>query len=252
MESQYSLLGGDDEQFTAMACLLAGRHLLNVLRSIGVQPDEIRTQAEALRQVWPAEWAYDAWCAWHACRIALRHLGIPDDEIAVDNRAQWRTAAKYVAGPVLKPEEQEEAWAELRDSIETPIVREGPDRAARILIADDDANIRKMCAVNLELEGFAHTEVGDGEEALRVIRRDRPDLVVLDVGMPVKSGWDVLREIRSDAELRATKVVMLTELMEEDDVRQAQQLGADAYVTKPFEPLELLARIGSALRKRGG
>ncbi|HVL81931.1 MAG TPA: hypothetical protein VM840_10105 [Actinomycetota bacterium] len=80
-----------------LACELAGMHLLNALRSVGIDPAEIRTQAEALDHVWPAAWAYDAWSAWHACRVALRTAGWDTLPIEVDRRTGWRTRAEHIA-----------------------------------------------------------------------------------------------------------------------------------------------------------
>lgn len=84
-----------------LACLLAGKHLLNALRSIGIDPDEIHTQYDALQTVWPSKWGYDAWCAWHACRIVVREAGLDLDQIARDKRQDWRTSGQYVEGKAI-------------------------------------------------------------------------------------------------------------------------------------------------------
>lgn len=83
------------EDPTAAALLMAGRHLLNVLRSEDIEPSRIDYQAEALDRVWPTRWAYDAWSAWHACRIGLRRAGYDPQEISVDHRTGWRTAGAH-------------------------------------------------------------------------------------------------------------------------------------------------------------
>lgn len=83
------------EDPAAAALLMAGRHLLNVLRSENIEPSRIRYQAEALDRVWPTRWAYDAWSAWHACRIGLRRAGYDPQEISVDRRTAWRTAGAH-------------------------------------------------------------------------------------------------------------------------------------------------------------
>lgn len=83
------------EDPTAAALLMAGRHLLNVLRSEDIEPSRIAYQAEALDRVWPTRWAYDAWSAWHACRIGLRRAGYDPQEISVDHRTGWRTAGTH-------------------------------------------------------------------------------------------------------------------------------------------------------------
>jgi hypothetical protein len=84
-----------------LACVLAGRHLLNAMRSIGIEPSEIETQNDALQKVWPTKWGYDSWCAWHACRIILRRAGWDIDDIAIDRRHGWRTSASYVEGKAI-------------------------------------------------------------------------------------------------------------------------------------------------------
>lgn len=83
------------EDPAAAALLMAGRHLLNVLRSEDIEPSRIAYQAEALDRIWPTRWAYDAWSAWHACRIGLRRAGYDPQEIAVDRRTTWRTAGTH-------------------------------------------------------------------------------------------------------------------------------------------------------------
>lgn len=87
---------------TVLACLLAGKHLLNALRSLGVDPAQLDTQWDALQNVWPAKWGYDAWCAWHACRIVVREAGLDlEEEISRDRRDEWRTSGQYVDGKAI-------------------------------------------------------------------------------------------------------------------------------------------------------
>lgn len=81
-----------------LACVLSAKHLLNALRSIGINPADFETQEDAYDMVWPTRWAYDAWCAWHACRIVARKAGWDLEEIAEDRRASWRTSGTYVEG----------------------------------------------------------------------------------------------------------------------------------------------------------
>lgn len=90
----------DVSEAALQACRLAGKYLLNVLASVGVDPESIATQTDALDQVWPAPWAYDAWCAWHSCRIALRSAGWDVADIAVDRRTEWRTTSTYTETPL--------------------------------------------------------------------------------------------------------------------------------------------------------
>ena len=118
---------------------------------------------------------------------------------------------------------------------------------SRILVIEDDANIREGVAETLRSECHEVAVAADGVEGLAKYRSWRPDLVLLDIMMPGKSGYDVCREIR--AEDAATPVIMLTAKGEEIDKVLGLGLGADDYVTKPFGIRELLARVAAALRR---
>jgi two-component system, OmpR family, response regulator MtrA len=112
---------------------------------------------------------------------------------------------------------------------------------ARIVIADDDVDIRDLVLFKLTGEGHDVVAVGDGVEALDVCRRLHPDVVVLDVMMPGKSGFDVVAEIRANPELADLPVVVLTARPRE----HAEVEGVDVYMTKPFSPRELAAVVAS-------
>lgn len=117
----------------------------------------------------------------------------------------------------------------------------------RVLIAEDDANLRQGLIDLLECEGYTVTAAADGRQALEAFRRQAPDLVLLDVMMPELSGYDVCRQIRkSDSR---TPIIMLTAKGEEIDKVVGLELGADDYVTKPFGLHELRARIAAVLRR---
>ncbi len=116
----------------------------------------------------------------------------------------------------------------------------------RILLADDEAALRDMLVQYLTSEGFDVIEATDGAAALRLARRDEPDLVLLDVGMPELDGFEVLRELRVSS---SVPVIMLTARAEEIDRVVGLTVGADDYVTKPFSPRELVARIKAVLRR---
>ena len=116
-----------------------------------------------------------------------------------------------------------------------------------ILVAEDDIHIRIGLTDTLESEGYQVIEAGDGNEALDVFDRKTPDLVLLDVMMPGKSGYDVCRDIRIKDAL--VPVIMLTAKGEEIDKVVGLKLGADDYITKPFGIHELLARIDAVLRR---
>jgi DNA-binding response OmpR family regulator len=117
----------------------------------------------------------------------------------------------------------------------------------KILIADDEPNIVTALEFLLRGRGYEVDVVRNGAEALARIRDTRPDLVLLDVMMPEKSGYDVCREIRSRAELARTKVVMLSAKGSQADMGKGMDAGADLYITKPFSNRELLDRIGQLL-----
>lgn len=116
----------------------------------------------------------------------------------------------------------------------------------RILLADDDVDLCEMLAEYLTAEGFSITFVHDGEMALRLAREESFDLVVLDVMMPRKGGFDVLRELRTDS---LTPVLMLTARGEDVDSIVGLELGADDYLAKPCNPRVLTARIRAVLRR---
>jgi DNA-binding response OmpR family regulator len=118
----------------------------------------------------------------------------------------------------------------------------------RVLVVDDDPDIRGLVRELLDRRGFDVSEARDGQEALRAFFADRPDLVVLDVTMPVLDGWKTLERIR---ELSDVPVVMLTAKATELEKTRGLRAGADDYVTKPFGKQELLARVDAVLRRSG-
>jgi DNA-binding response OmpR family regulator len=121
---------------------------------------------------------------------------------------------------------------------------------ARVLVADDEPHLLRLVKFRLEREGYEVLTATDGEAALKVAREERPDLCVLDAMMPKRSGFDVLRELRSDDGFAGMKVIMLTARAQDRDVDVGFSLGADDYITKPFSPQELRVRIGAHLGKR--
>ncbi|MDF1523071.1 MAG: response regulator transcription factor [Trueperaceae bacterium] len=115
-----------------------------------------------------------------------------------------------------------------------------------ILIVEDDPDVVRVARAYLEREGYAVLVESDGDAGLRQARATRPDLVVLDWMLPNASGLDVLRRLRADGD---TPVLMLTARTEEADRVLGLELGADDYLTKPFSPRELVARVGAVLRR---
>ncbi|MDY0236195.1 MAG: response regulator transcription factor [Gudongella sp.] len=116
-----------------------------------------------------------------------------------------------------------------------------------ILIVDDQAKMRNLIKEYLKLEGFDYDEADNGETALEYLRRTEYDAVLLDVMMPIRDGWSVLKEIRK---VSSIPVIMLTAKGEEYDKLYGFELGADDYLIKPFSPKELIARL-KAILKRG-
>jgi DNA-binding response OmpR family regulator len=117
---------------------------------------------------------------------------------------------------------------------------------ARILVAEDDTKQAELIRMYLEREGFAVAVVHDGRAALEQARQKRPDLIVLDVMMPRTDGLDVCRILRADSQV---PIIMLTARSTEDDLLLGLDLGADDYLTKPFSPRELVARVRTVLRR---
>jgi CheY-like chemotaxis protein len=114
---------------------------------------------------------------------------------------------------------------------------------ALVLIADDEPSIRETVGFILEMEGFTVATAEDGEQALEQVARLRPPVVLLDAMMPRRDGFDVCRTIKADASLASTHVVMLTAMGQKRDRDRAREAGADHFVTKPFDEVELLSLL---------
>ena len=121
--------------------------------------------------------------------------------------------------------------------------------ALKILIADDDRNIVELLRLYIEKEGYTTLTASNGKEAIEVLKKQKPDLVILDVMMPEADGWQVCKEIRKTSE---TPIIMLTAKGETFDKVLGLELGADDYMVKPFETKELMARIKAVLRRSEG
>src|SRR5712675_1553076 len=120
---------------------------------------------------------------------------------------------------------------------------------ATILLVDDEPRIVQLVRDYLQHGGFAVLVASDGPTALRTARTGRPDLVVLDLGLPGQNGLDVARALRRDGDV---PIIMLTARSEESDKLVGLELGADDYLTKPFSPKELVARVRAVLRRAEG
>ena len=121
--------------------------------------------------------------------------------------------------------------------------------AKSVLIVEDDQNIAELLRLYLEKEGYVAAIASDGGAGVEMFRKLQPDLVLLDVMLPVMDGWTVLQNIRKDS---MTAVIMLTAKGETTDKVSGLKMGADDYITKPFEMKEVLARIEAVLRRGGG
>jgi len=117
----------------------------------------------------------------------------------------------------------------------------------KILIADDEPNILITLEYLMKREGYAVSVARDGAEALDTLRRERPTLLLLDVMMPTKTGFEVCQEVRADDDLKDTLILILTAKGRETDVAKGLALGADDYITKPFSTKELVRKVRELL-----
>ena len=118
----------------------------------------------------------------------------------------------------------------------------------KILIVEDEETILKMLLTIFGLEDYEVLCTRDGEDALRIAREDEPDLILLDVRIPKINGHEVCRSVKSDPAMSHTKILMLSGMVQNYDMRKAQEVGADAYITKPFDTTLLLEKVEELLR----
>ena len=116
-----------------------------------------------------------------------------------------------------------------------------------VLVTDDDEDLRLLCQTHLEIGGFAVSQAANGQEALEVARHDPPDLILLDLMMPVKDGWECLAELKRDPNLRDIPVFIITGKNLQEDQDRAYASGAEAFIAKPFQGSALIARIRERL-----
>lgn len=119
----------------------------------------------------------------------------------------------------------------------------------RILVVDDDKSIVKVLTGYLEQSGYQALAAYDGESAMHIVRRERPELVILDLMLPGRDGWEITRMVRADKALAALPIIMLTARVQDTDKIVGLELGADDYVTKPFNAREVVARVNALLRR---
>lgn len=121
----------------------------------------------------------------------------------------------------------------------------------KILIVDDEEPIRELIKYNVEKQKYETFTAENGQQALELCRNKNPDLIILDLMLPDMSGLDICRIIRNDSSIKDIPIIMVTAKTEDSDIVTGLELGADDYVTKPFSPKVLLARIQSVLRRKG-
>jgi two-component system alkaline phosphatase synthesis response regulator PhoP len=120
----------------------------------------------------------------------------------------------------------------------------------RVLVVDDEDDIRELCRVNLEFEGYEVIDAADGEAALQLARRERPDIIFLDLMMPKMDGWDVLRHLKEDDTTADIPVILLTAKTGENEQMRGWSEGILEYVSKPFNPLSLVEWANRAMQPR--
>jgi two-component system phosphate regulon response regulator PhoB len=120
---------------------------------------------------------------------------------------------------------------------------------AKLLIIEDEADIRELISFNLEMSGYEVLKARDGEEGLRMARSEKPDLIILDLMLPGMDGLKVCSHLKKDSDVKDVPVIMLTARSEDDDIISGLETGADDYITKPFSPRILIARVKAALRR---
>ncbi|HET6626591.1 MAG TPA: response regulator [Nocardioidaceae bacterium] len=127
-----------------------------------------------------------------------------------------------------------------------------PTGPLRALVVDDSSVIRDLIAVNLQLEGFEVVTAGDGERALELVRTVRPHVVTLDVMMPRLNGFETVSRLRADPDTAHIPIVLVTGRAQAGDVARGEELGVEAYLTKPFEPAELVEVVTRLARSGRG
>lgn len=116
-----------------------------------------------------------------------------------------------------------------------------------VIVADDEPSVRLLVTATIGPDDYILVEASDGDEAWDLVQRHQPELVLLDVRMPGRTGIEILKLIRSDPNLSSTKVILLTASAQQSDINAGLVAGADFYLTKPFSPRDLLSRIDEAL-----
>ena len=136
-----------------------------------------------------------------------------------------------------------------RRRIPEPALTATPKPGPRGLVVEDEQDVADLIRYNLAKEGYDVRLVGNGADALKLARESRPEVILLDIMVPQLNGWEVCRRLKQDPETRAISVIMVTGRVEEGDKVLGFEMGADDYVTKPFSPRELVARVRAVARR---
>ncbi len=117
----------------------------------------------------------------------------------------------------------------------------------RVLVVDDDPMVTRLVRINLELEQFEVDEAWDGKTAMKILSDNTPDLLVLDIMMPQMDGWEILKRLRNDEGLKELPVVILTAKVQDENIAKGWRMGADGYIVKPFNPVNLAESLKTVL-----
>src|SRR5215470_10691507 len=147
----------------------------------------------------------------------------------------------------MMPRPELSEMASARRRVAEPLVPGA--RLGRVLVVEDEQDVAELIRYNLSREGYDVRVSGNGADALRQAREVRPELILLDIMVPQLNGWEVCRRLKQDPETRGIAVIMVTGRAEEGDKVLGFEMGADDYVTKPFSPRELLARVRAVMRR---
>jgi len=137
----------------------------------------------------------------------------------------------------------------IRNKFEKTTVDLKPDAAIRVIVIDDETDILRLIRTKLSKEGFDVSTASNGDEGIEKVLREKPDVMIVDILMPGKDGYQVVTEVKAKLQEDSPIIIMLTSKTEDEDMVRGLSMGADDYITKPFSPRELIERINVALIK---
>ena len=120
--------------------------------------------------------------------------------------------------------------------------------AKKVLVVEDEESIIKLCTTIFQLEDYTVLCARDGEEALRITRENQPDIIILDIQIPIKNGNEVCKSVKSDPTMSHIKILVLSGMVQNSDLQQAREAGADAYMTKPFSSTAIVEKVEELLK----